>query len=182
MKLTVMITSNVFIAAISFLPPRYIYPCLDPSLQETVGRNIFLEHRNFVLNVPISIMLTTHDSTACALECLHRSQLCRSFNFAINPGSGNCKLLSTDKYKEEEEFKPSSFYNHYSITSPCEFKPFKNGVTCHPLYESNEFLCEEWIKLNKNRVCFGAKNDSYGSLYGKLVYRSGTSLVKKLLS
>lgn len=115
MKLTVMITSYVFIAAISILP-RYIYPCPDPSLQETVGRNIFLEHRNFVLNVPISILLTTHDSTACALECLHRSQLCRSFNFAINPGSGNCKLLSTDKYKEEEEFRPSSFYNHYSIT------------------------------------------------------------------
>ena len=69
MKLTVMITSYVFIAAISFLP-RYIYPCLDPSPQETVGRNIFLEHRNFVLNVPISILLTTHDSTACAVECL----------------------------------------------------------------------------------------------------------------
>ena len=82
MKLTVMITSYVFIAAISILP-RYIYPCPDPSLQETVGRNIFLEHRNFVLNVPISILLTTHDSTACALECLHRSQLCRSFNFAL---------------------------------------------------------------------------------------------------
>ncbi|XP_074618736.1 uncharacterized protein LOC141877610 [Acropora palmata] len=189
MKLTVMITSYVFIAAISFLP-RYIYPCLDPSLQETVGRNIFLEHRNFVLNVPISILLTTHDSTACALECLHRSQRCRSFNFAINPASGNCKLLSTDKYKEEEEFKPSSFYNHYSITSPCEFKPCKNGVTCHPLYESNEFLCEEWIKLNKNRVCFGAKNDAYGSFtippigHGylkalKLVYRSGYVTCKK---
>ena len=115
MKLTVIFTSYIFIPTIPILP-RYIYPCLDPSPQETVGRNIFLEHRNVVLNVPISILLTTHYSTACALECLHRSQLCRSFNFAINPGSGNCKLLSTDKYKEEEEFRPSSFCNHYSIT------------------------------------------------------------------
>lgn len=116
MKLTVMIICYVFIASISILP-RYIYPCLaDPSLQDTVGRNIFLEHRNFVLNVPTSILLTTYDSTACAFECLHQSRHCRSFNFAINPGSGNCNLLFTDKYKEEERFKPSSFYNHYSIT------------------------------------------------------------------
>ena len=48
----------------------------------------------------------------------------------------------------------------------------------------------EWIKLNKNRVCFGAKNDAYGSFtippigHGylkalKLVYRSGYVTCKK---
>ncbi|XP_068721841.1 uncharacterized protein [Montipora capricornis] len=90
-----------------------------------------------------------------------------------------------DKYTVPEKFEPSSSYYHFSILSQCEFKPCKNGAAAHPLYEFNDFLCQKalnWIRLNKDEVCFGARNDSYGnftipsdgSLFRlKLVYRSG---------
>ncbi|XP_068678536.1 uncharacterized protein [Montipora foliosa] len=98
--------------------------------------------------------------------------------------SGNCKLLSMDKYTVPEKFEQSSSYYHFSILSVCEFKPCRNGAKCHPLYESNGFLCKAlyWIRLNKDEVCFGARDDSYGkftipsdgALFRlKLVYRSG---------
>ncbi|KAJ7374860.1 hypothetical protein OS493_005213 [Desmophyllum pertusum] len=128
---------------------------------------------------------------ACALECRRRSS-CFSFNFAVYQQSNGCELLREDKYTSSDRFEPSQFYHHYSMASPCEYSPCKNGATCRPLYGSDGFICERspgsieqgapWIKLNKNEVCFGAKDDSYGNftmtstgniLTLKLVYISG---------
>ncbi|XP_068724923.1 uncharacterized protein [Montipora capricornis] len=177
------LVSYVSIATILILS-RTIHSHIDPSFDRREGGKTFLEHANYVLNVAPSTLVTTTDSLACALECLHRSSTCLSFNFAIYPESGNCKLLSMDKYTVPEKFEPSSSYYHFSILSVCEFKPCRNGAKCHPLYESNGFLCTalNWIRLNKDEVCFGARDESYGnftipsdgSLFGlKLVYRSG---------
>ncbi|XP_068722396.1 uncharacterized protein [Montipora capricornis] len=173
----------VSIATILILS-RMIHSHIDPSFDRREGGKTFLEHANYVLNVAPSTLVTTTDSLACALECLHRSSTCLSFNFAISPESGNCKLLSMDKYTVPEKFEPSLSYYHFSILSVCEFKPCRNGAKCHPLYESNGFLCKAlyWIRLNKDEVCFGARDDSYGkftipsdgALFRlKLVYRSG---------
>ncbi|KAL9975389.1 hypothetical protein ACROYT_G012545 [Oculina patagonica] len=129
---------------------------------------------------------------ACALECLRHS-FCLSFNFAVKSGSnGLCELLREDKYTSQDRFEPSQSYHHYSMASPCEYRPCKNGATCRPLYGSNGFICERspgsieqgapWIKLNNGEVCFGAKDDAYGNFTMttngilstlKLVYISG---------
>ncbi|XP_068724154.1 uncharacterized protein [Montipora capricornis] len=102
--------------------------------------------------------------------------------------------ISRDKYNHANSFVPSRDFDHFAITSPCESLPCQNGGTCRPLYDTNSYVCQcaegnngtycehEWQKVNVDPVCFGTKNDSFGTfeihkpgdIYRlKLVHRSG---------
>ncbi|XP_068721423.1 uncharacterized protein [Montipora capricornis] len=138
------------------------------------------------------------DDMDCAFKCLAKMS-CFSFNFATlaadsNSGRHLCELLASDKYNHANSFVPSRDFHHFAIWSPCESLPCQNGGTCRPLYDTNSYVCQcaegnngtfcenGWQKVNVDPVCFGARNDSFGTfeihkpgdIYRlKLVHRSG---------
>ncbi|XP_068721419.1 uncharacterized protein [Montipora capricornis] len=140
----------------------------------------------------------TTDDMDCAFKCLAKMS-CFSFNFATlaadsNSGRHLCELLASDKYNDANSFVPSRDFHHFAIWSPCESLPCQNGGTCRPLYDTNSYVCQcgegnngtycehGWQKVNVDPVCFGAKDDSFGTfeihkpgdIYRlKLVHRSG---------
>ncbi|KAL9983049.1 hypothetical protein ACROYT_G005173 [Oculina patagonica] len=155
----------------------------------------FVEHLYSVLSIEHLASFKVYDSMACILQCL-RSALCYSVNFSVDSDDQGylCELLPADRYKDAHagQFKESKSYHHYSIATPCDNNQCKPGAKCRPLYGSDGFSCERitrvieeavpWFKANSNKVCFGAKDDSYGKfnmpLDGtvvslKLVYVSG---------
>ncbi|KAJ7385553.1 hypothetical protein OS493_015131 [Desmophyllum pertusum] len=149
----------------------------------------FVEHFHSVLNIGRMASYKVHDSMACALQCM-RSTLCYSVNFAVHSDDQGhlCELLPADKYQFPNKFESSASYLHYSIESPCEHNPCTNGATCRPLYGSNGFSCERnarrivnaapWLKVSSEKVCFGAKDDSYGHF---TIPRRGTIISLKLV-
>ncbi|XP_068677142.1 uncharacterized protein [Montipora foliosa] len=149
----------------------------------------------------ISQVLASYNATDymdCAFKCLEKMS-CFSFNFATLPADSNsdrhlCQLLASDKYNHANSFVPSRDFHHFAIPSPCESLPCQNGGTCRPLYDTNSYVCQcgegnngtycehGWLKVNVDPVCFGVKNDSFGTfeihkpgyIYRlKLVHRSG---------
>ncbi|XP_068677124.1 uncharacterized protein [Montipora capricornis] len=138
------------------------------------------------------------DYMDCAFKCLEKMS-CFSFNFATLPADSNsgrhlCELLASDKYNHANSFVPSRDFHHFAIPSSCESLPCQNGGTCRPLYDTNSYVCQcaegnngtycenGWQKVNVDPVCFGAKDDSFGTfeihkpgdIYRlKLVHRSG---------
>ncbi|XP_068721427.1 uncharacterized protein [Montipora capricornis] len=138
------------------------------------------------------------DDMDCAFKCLEKMS-CFSFNFATlaadsKSGRHLCELLASDKYNHANSFVPSRDYHHFAIWSPCESLPCQNGGTCRPLCDTNSYVCQcaegnngtfcenGWQKVNVDPVCFGAKDDSFGTfeihkpgdIYRlKLVHRSG---------
>ncbi|XP_068676595.1 uncharacterized protein [Montipora foliosa] len=150
-----------------------------------------------ISHVLASCHMYSMDYSDCALKCL-LNMSCFSFNFATLPDNNSgqylCELLASDKYNHANSFVPSRDFDHFAITSPCERLPCKNGGTCRPLYDTNSYVCQcaegnngtycehEWQKVNVDPVCFGVKNDSFGTfeihkpgdIYRlKLVHRSG---------
>ncbi|KAL9975376.1 hypothetical protein ACROYT_G012531 [Oculina patagonica] len=121
-----------------------------------------------------------YDAIQCALTCLVKTE-CISFNFRLKAdlkGKHLCRLLASDKFKYSTYLQPSAEFHHYSIWSPCEHGVCKHGSTCLPLYETHGFVCHcvtgytgiycdnegpVWLKVNTKEVCFGARDNSYGS-------------------
>ncbi|XP_068759871.1 uncharacterized protein [Montipora capricornis] len=186
--------------AISFV---WLALCLQYSEAQQLQRGEYqhIKYANFqnffhqMLN--ISQVLAT-DYKDCAFKCLEKMS-CFSFNFATLPADSNsgrhlCQLLASDKYNHANSFVPSRDCHHFAIPSPCESLPCQNGGACRPLYETNSYVCQcgegnngtycehGWQKVNVDQVCFGVKNNSFGTfgihkpgdIYRlKLVHRSG---------
>lgn len=182
---------KVFLFCHVFMPAVFSFSAIgsmDHGFGKHDGGTLFIEHVHFVLDVEPEISVSTYDKIMCAFKCLHQS-FCLSFNYdARSPGNNSCELLSKNKYTLSERFQPSQFFNHYSLMSPCENDPCKKGAKCNPLYGSNGYYCERspgsieqgspWIKLNKDVVCFGAKNDAFGNFN---VTSHGTILTMRLV-
>ncbi|KAL9951913.1 hypothetical protein ACROYT_G044659 [Oculina patagonica] len=83
------------------------------------------------------------DQFDCAFLCVGEPK-CFSFNVAAYPDSKGlylCELLATDKYRATKKFHANATFHHYSLPSPCESKPCKNGAECVPEYELNSCRC-----------------------------------------
>ncbi|KAL9979561.1 hypothetical protein ACROYT_G017239 [Oculina patagonica] len=52
-----------------------------------------------------------------------------------------CELLAADKYRATKKFHANATFHHYSLWSPCESDPCKNGADCVPDYELNSYRC-----------------------------------------
>ncbi|KAL9979560.1 hypothetical protein ACROYT_G017238 [Oculina patagonica] len=85
------------------------------------------------------------DHLDCTFLCVGEPK-CYSFNMAAYPDSKGlylCELLATDKYRATKKFHANATFHHYSLWSPCESDPCKNGADCVPEYELNSYRCQE---------------------------------------
>ncbi|XP_031567754.1 uncharacterized protein LOC116302562 [Actinia tenebrosa] len=131
----------------------------------------------------------------CCWKC-DRLPECFSLNVADVPdkdGLYECQMLRTETNKYSALLKQYQHYHHYTRFK-CETTRCLNGGTCqNEGYDDFRCLCQqeftghmcdvhvtqpktyEWLKINASPVCFGARNDSYGSFYMKI---NGTAVHK----
>ena len=89
-----------------------------PSYFSTLKQRQFLKDEFHYLNVTRVGMFTSHDLLDCTWECV-RNTLCLSINVAASKGAdGNlwCELLSSDKYRDAENYKDNRSNHHFFIT------------------------------------------------------------------
>ncbi|XP_067047236.1 C-type lectin domain family 4 member E-like isoform X1 [Acropora muricata] len=107
------------------------------------GFAYFTEDKFSFLNITALVKRVVENSLSCAFSCLN-NLACFSFNLAAFPdkaGKFTCEILSTDKYKNSENFLPSKTFHHFSIVSPCINLPCKNNGKCISLNETNSYVC-----------------------------------------
>ena len=81
------------------------------------GFAYFTEEKFSFLNITAVVKRFVEKSLSCAFSCL-KNLACFSFNFAAFPdkaGKFTCEILSTDKYKNSENFHPSKTFHHFTI-------------------------------------------------------------------
>ncbi|XP_067030131.1 uncharacterized protein [Acropora muricata] len=148
--------------------------------------------------------ITVDSPTRCQMLCSQDIK-CQSYNFII--GQHMCELNNRTKEARPEDFvdDPWRFYMKGGFSrAPLGSIEELPGKTCaeikasegqaingtHWIYadegleQAIQATCEDqWQKINKNPVCFGARNDSYGELTAtkagvvkamKLVHRYGS--------
>ena len=75
------------------------------------------QHKVSFLNITALAERVVKDSLSCVFSCLD-NLACFSFNLAAFPdeaGKFVCKILSSDKYNNSENFLPSKTLHHFSI-------------------------------------------------------------------
>ncbi|XP_031565171.1 uncharacterized protein LOC116300432 [Actinia tenebrosa] len=127
-----------------------------------------------------------------------RNKQCASVNFAANSNVDQkflCQLLKIDGgIKLKSPTQQSTEYHHY-YKNPCADNPCQNSGTCY-ITDKYDFncacsepysgkLCEKvsWIRVSQEPLCFGAKDNSFGTFFApspgrlasiKLVHLNGT--------
>ncbi|XP_068720078.1 uncharacterized protein [Montipora capricornis] len=96
------------------------------------------------LNITPLMQVMVDAFEECGLSCLQHNY-CFSFNVAafsdIKKQNTLCELVASDKFKESHNFVASQQHHHFSITTPCDNEPCKNGATCLAKYEDNSYDC-----------------------------------------
>ena len=85
---------------------------------QTFKQRQFSKEEFHYLNVTQVGTFTVYDLFDCTFECL-RNILCLSINMAASKGVDGklwCELLSTDKYRNAENYKENKTSHHFSIT------------------------------------------------------------------
>lgn len=97
-----------------------------PSFHGTFKVYQFSREEFYYLNVTRVGIFTYYDLLDCIFECV-RNTLCLSINvvaFAGADGKLWCELLSSDKYRNAENFKENISWHHFSIMVRILFHPF----------------------------------------------------------
>ena len=83
----------------------------------TFKQRQFSKEEFYYLNVSQVGTFTAYDVFDCIFECLSNN-LCFSLNIATSKGASGkllCELLSSDKYRNAEEYKENRSSHHFSI-------------------------------------------------------------------
>ncbi len=106
---------RIFLVKIMKINLKTIFPAFSPAV--TYLTHVFFKHELHYLNVPSIGALTVYDLFDCTFECL-QVPLCVSVNLAVNKGADGkriCELLSSDKYRDSNEYKGNESSHHFSI-------------------------------------------------------------------
>ncbi|XP_068729935.1 uncharacterized skeletal organic matrix protein 5-like [Montipora capricornis] len=109
-----------------------------------VRQDVFVKYDSHYLNVLRVGTHTVADDFDCTFECLSHPS-CLSFNLAASRGADGklwCKLLSSDRYRDPEEFRANATSHHFSAKTQCAFSPCQNGGTCVPNVKNKIFRCD----------------------------------------
>ena len=97
-----------------------------PSFHGTFKLHQFSREEFHYLNVTRVGIFTYYDLLDCIFECV-RNTLCLSINMAAFEGADGklwCELLSSDKYRNAENFKENISWHHFSIMVRMIFRLF----------------------------------------------------------
>ncbi|XP_078374760.1 uncharacterized protein LOC144658240 isoform X2 [Oculina patagonica] len=134
--------------------------------------------------------------SSCKHLCLFESH-CVSFN--LGPPIKDrmvCELSDSDSTKHPEDLKPREGFAYRGTGNACTSNPCSHNATCLNGFTDERYLCvcqagytgrqcekENWKKINDVPVCFGARDDTYGTFIikesglvftFKLVHRNGS--------
>ena len=87
------------------------------TFDQTFKQRQFSKEEFYYLNVSQVGTFTVYDVFDCIFECLSNN-LCFSLNIATSKGASGkllCELLSSDKYRNAEEYKENRSSHHFSI-------------------------------------------------------------------
>ena len=82
-----------------------------------VPQDVFVKDDSHYLNVPRVGTHTVADVFDCTFECLSHPS-CLSFNLAASKGADGklwCELLSSDRYRDPEEFRVNATSHYFSV-------------------------------------------------------------------
>ena len=82
-----------------------------------VRQAVFMKDDSHYLNVSRVGTHTVADDFGCSLECLSHLS-CLSFNLAASRGADGklwCELLSSDRYRDPDEFRANATSHHFSV-------------------------------------------------------------------
>lgn len=97
--------------------PLVVFPSGTNVLQENFRQRLFSKNEYHYLNVPRVGTFTVNDDFECAFKCL-RNNLCLSINLAAFKGVNGklwCELLSSDKYRNAEDYKENDTSHHFFL-------------------------------------------------------------------
>ncbi|XP_078350799.1 uncharacterized protein LOC144635581 [Oculina patagonica] len=109
----------------------------------TIRRQVFIKDEFHHLNVPRVGTVAACDVFDCTFECLS-NPLCLSVNLATIKGADGklwCELLSSDKYRNSNEYRENNTSHHHYIKSPCSSSPCQNEAVCVTNYKDDTFEC-----------------------------------------
>ncbi|XP_078374812.1 uncharacterized protein LOC144658279 [Oculina patagonica] len=133
---------------------------------------------------------------SCKHLCLFENH-CVSFN--LGPPIKDrmvCELSDSDSTKHPEDLKPREGFVYRGTENACSSNPCLHNATCLNEFTDERYLCvcragytgrqcekDNWKQINDAPVCFGARDDTYGTFNikesglvctFKLVHRSGS--------
>ncbi|XP_068682601.1 uncharacterized protein [Montipora foliosa] len=109
-----------------------------------VRQAVFIKDDSHYLNASRVGTHTVADDFGCSFECLSHLS-CLSFNLAASRGADGklwCELLSSDRYRDPDEFRANATSHHFSVQTQCAFSPCQNGGTCVPNVKNKTFRCD----------------------------------------